>query len=47
MEKRVVWLHTLMLLCMTVLMVRLAALGQALPLAQRRQAHHQDRKSVV
>ena len=28
MEKRVVWLHTLLLLCMTVLMVRLAALGQ-------------------
>ena len=34
MEKRVVWLHTLMLLCMTVLMVRLAALGQGESLAQ-------------
>ena len=34
MEKRVVWLHTLLLLCMTVLMVRLAALGQGESLAQ-------------
>jgi len=34
MEKRVVWLHGLLLLCLTVLMVRLSVLGQGENLAQ-------------
>ena len=34
MEKRVVWLHGFLLLCMTVLMVRLSVLGQGESLAQ-------------
>ena len=34
MERRVVWVHSLLLLCMTILMVRLSALGQGEGLAQ-------------
>ena len=33
-EKRVVWLHGILLLCLTVLMVRLSVLGQGESLAQ-------------
>ena len=34
MEKRIVWLHGMLLFCLTILMVRLSVLGQGESLAQ-------------